>query len=119
MNKNVEAVRLWTRLADTYLAWGDTVYRRAGDDQAAQAAAAPIYANIVRANGTIPANSPLYRPSQFAAIKQRAQAVAKWLVAKGIPAADIKTISLAGHLPISSGGDGAANRRVDFEVVPR
>jgi len=50
---------------------------------------------------------------------ERARAVAQWLVAKGIPAADVKTATMGSHLPIASGGDGSANRRVDFEVVPR
>ena len=32
MNENVEATKVWTRLAERYLAWGDDLYRDARDD---------------------------------------------------------------------------------------
>lgn len=76
LNQAVEVPRVWTRLADLYLAWGDSLYRAAGSTTAAFAPAAARYALIVAANNTIPATSPLYAPAPFATLKTRAAAIA-------------------------------------------
>jgi hypothetical protein len=76
LNENVEVVQVWTRLAQTYLAWGDTTYRAAGDVTTAWPGAAAIYEKIVGADGSIPAGSPLYADGRFAALKTRATAIA-------------------------------------------
>ncbi|MBW2455289.1 MAG: OmpA family protein [Deltaproteobacteria bacterium] len=51
--------------------------------------------------------------------EERARTVAQYLIGKGIPAADVTTQVVGSQLPVIHGGDGAANRRVDFEVVAR
>lgn len=53
---------------------------------------------------------------------ERARAVAAWLVKNGIAAADVTTAALGAELLIEKSaaqGGAPANRRVDFEVVPR
>lgn len=71
INKNYEIVKLWTRLAEVYLEMGDDAYRRAKDSVAQFAEARTAYENIVRTDGTLNANSPLYRDAKFAGIKTR------------------------------------------------
>ncbi|MER6174262.1 hypothetical protein [Streptosporangium sp. NPDC001681] len=55
LNAHAEMPRVWTRLAELYLAWGDSLYRAAGNDPAALPPAQAIYDRIVRTDGTIPA----------------------------------------------------------------
>ena len=74
INKSVEIVRLWTRLADTWLEIGDVAYRNARDDVAAFAVAQAAYEKIVKADGTLQNTSPLYADAKFAAIKGRIEA---------------------------------------------
>ncbi|MCX4903451.1 hypothetical protein [Streptomyces sp. NBC_00878] len=73
LNVHVELPKVWTRLAELYLAWGDALYRAGGNDLAAAAAARPVYERIVRRDGTLPA-SDLYR-GRLAPMAPRAQAV--------------------------------------------
>ena len=74
INKKFEIVRWWTRLAELYLEMGDNAYRHAKDRAAGWRQAKKIYEKIVRANGTINPNSPLYKNNKLAAIKNRANA---------------------------------------------
>jgi hypothetical protein len=71
INRKYEVVKLWSRLADVYLTQGDVAYRRAKDDVAAFATARQAYENIVLANKTLRASSPLYQDGKFAAVKSR------------------------------------------------
>lgn len=75
INPDYEAVRLWTRLADVYLAQGDSAYRAARDDVRGFRAARRHYTRIVRTDGTIDTTSPLYADNAFADLRQRAAAV--------------------------------------------
>jgi hypothetical protein len=81
INKNLEIVKVWTRLAQSLLELGDRAYRSARDD--GFAAARGFYEAIVLANKTLNANSPLYADPKFAAIKARVAA----FVAAADPAA--------------------------------
>ncbi|WP_426594771.1 hypothetical protein ACPPVS_04325 [Cellulomonas sp. McL0617] len=76
LNLNVEVTQVWTRLAQTYVAWGDSIYRAAGDSAAGWPAAAVKYHLVVGSDGTVPATSPLYADARFAALKVRAAAIA-------------------------------------------
>jgi hypothetical protein len=75
LNENVEVVRVWTRLAELYLAWGDQLYRAAGNDAAQYPAAAEKFGRLVTSADAIPAASPLYASAAFAPIRARAAAV--------------------------------------------
>jgi hypothetical protein len=76
LNETVEVVQVWTRLAQTYVAWGDAAYRAAGDQAASWPDAAAIYGKVIGADGAIPANSPLYGDPRFAGLRARAAAIA-------------------------------------------
>jgi len=71
INQNVEIVKIWTRIAQIYLDLGDQAYRKAKDDVTAFGTARSFYENIVRADKTLLATSPLYQNAKFAAIKTR------------------------------------------------
>lgn len=85
LNRNVEAVKVWTRLAELYLEWGDTLYRNARYNTSAYNAARAKYALIVGTDKSIPASSPLYNHSHFTSLKSRAAAI--------MTAADIQTLN--------------------------
>jgi hypothetical protein len=74
INRNAEIVKVWTRLAQTFLDIGDTAYRQAKDNVAGFAAATQAYVSIVRADKTIDPASPLYADVKFAAIRTRVTA---------------------------------------------
>jgi hypothetical protein len=76
INEDVEVVQVWTRLAQTYVAWGDTLYRAAGDEATAWPTAAARYELVLAADGTVPASSPLYSDPHFAGLLARATAIA-------------------------------------------
>lgn len=71
INKNYEIVKVWTRLAQTFLDLGDRAYRNAKDNPAGYAAAKAFYENIVRTNKTLNAASPLYANAKLSGIKTR------------------------------------------------
>ena len=75
INPGFEVTKVWTRLAETYLAEADTAYRAAGEDAGAIAGVAPLYGRVVAADGTVPGGSPLFAQAPFAAFTARAQAV--------------------------------------------
>ncbi len=75
INLSYEAVALWTKLADAYLAMGDRAYRAARDDVSAFAEARAHYEQIVRADGTLDLGSALYADATFADMRTRVQAV--------------------------------------------
>jgi len=75
INSGFEVTKVWTRLAETYLAEADSAYRAAGEDLSAIAAAAAVYAKVVAADATVPAASPLYAQPGFAAFTARVQAI--------------------------------------------
>jgi hypothetical protein len=75
INQAVEIPKLWMRLADLYLDWGDQLYRAARSDTAAFGPARERYERVVRTDGTLDASSPLYRDAKLAGIRGRAQAV--------------------------------------------
>lgn len=54
--------------------------------------------------------------------RTRAKAVVAWLIKQGIPKSDIREVSMGSRLPVERSDNpslAAANRRVDFEAVPR
>ena len=73
INRNLESVRLWTRLAQVYLDSGDTAYRNAKDDPALYANARTFYEHIVFADKTVPTGSPLYSDDSFSGVRTRVQ----------------------------------------------
>ncbi len=75
LNQSVEVVRVWSRLAELYLAWGDALYRSAANDATQYVAAAEKFGRIVTSDDKIPGGSPLYSSATFAAMKARATAV--------------------------------------------
>ncbi len=75
LNTEVEVVQVWTRLAQTYVSWGDSLYRAAGDDPAAWKNARDLYTKVVKVDGGIPTSSPLYSGAVFAPMLARAQAI--------------------------------------------
>lgn len=75
INLAYEAVALWTKLADVYLARGDAAYRAARDDVSAFAEARAHYEQIVRTDGTLDLGSALYADATFAGMRTRVQAV--------------------------------------------
>jgi hypothetical protein len=85
INLNYEIIKVWTRLAETYLDRGDNAYRNAKDNVAAYATAKAFYENIVRTNKTINAASPLYAHAKFSGIRTR--------VTTALDAADPSTIN--------------------------
>ena len=74
INRNAEIVKVWTRLAQTFLDMGDAAYRNAKDNVAGFAAAQQAYESIVRANKTLDPASPLYADAKFADIRARVTA---------------------------------------------
>ena len=74
INRNAEIVKVWTRLAQTFLDIGDAAYRDAKDNVAGFAAAQQAYASIVRANGTLDPASSLYADAKFGGIRARVTA---------------------------------------------
>jgi hypothetical protein len=75
INQTFEILKLWTRLADLYLDWGDQLYRAARDDAASFSAARQMYERIVRTDNTVDPNSPLYQDPKFAGILNRVKAI--------------------------------------------
>jgi len=75
INQRYEAVRLWSRLADVYLAMGDQAYRAARDRVGKFDAAKKHYEALVKADGSLDTGSPLYADASFAGVKSRIEAV--------------------------------------------
>jgi hypothetical protein len=75
INPQFEVTKVWTRLAETYLAEADAAYRAAGEDGTAIATVAAKYAQVVAADGSVPTTSPLYAQAPFASFVARAQAI--------------------------------------------
>jgi hypothetical protein len=74
INKVVESVNLWLRLAELYVDWGDRLYRQARNVVADFTPARAKYEQVMRLNNTVDNNSPLYKSAVFAAMKTRANA---------------------------------------------
>ncbi len=74
INQRLEAVKLWTRMAQTFLDMGDLAYRQAKDSIAQFAAAKAFYERIVKTDRTLDATSALYASALFAGIKTRVTA---------------------------------------------
>lgn len=96
---------------------GDT----AAVQRALQSALATQRANGAKATLIVRGHADPSEPNGDEVAKGRARKVAEWLIQNGVPGADVIIRSLGSTLPIErSGTSGAvANRRVDFEVVPR
>ena len=73
LNADLEVVSIWFKLADCYLDLGDESYKNAKDIIARYITPKKWYEKIVRSNGTIDVNSPLYKNPKFARIKKRIQ----------------------------------------------
>jgi hypothetical protein len=71
LNEEVEAVKIWMRLADIYLDLGDREYKQAGGDEEQYGEAAAYYEKLVKADGSLDDNSPLYKNARLAKIKKR------------------------------------------------
>jgi len=74
LNRVVESVNLWVRLAELYLDWGDRLYRQARNDTTRFGAAREKYERVVTLDGVIDAASPLYAHERFAAMRTRVTA---------------------------------------------
>lgn len=75
LNRVVESVALWTRLADLYVEWGDRRYRNARNDVSTFDRAAELYERVVHLDGTIDSESPLYAHDALASVRSRVEAV--------------------------------------------
>lgn len=75
LNKVVESVSLWTRLADLYVDWGDQRYRNARNDVSVYDRAAVLYERVVGLDATIDPESPLYDHDVLASVRSRVEAV--------------------------------------------
>ncbi|MFZ5818119.1 MAG: hypothetical protein ACOY93_22940 [Bacillota bacterium] len=73
INQKVEIVKLWSRLAELYVEWGETLYRRARNNVAGFGPAREMYRRVIREDGTPDAESPLYKDPKFASIRSRVQ----------------------------------------------
>jgi hypothetical protein len=71
INRKYEIVKVWTRLAQTFLDLGDQAYRNAKDNTAAFATAKTFYESIVLTGKTLNPGSPLYSDGKFSDIKTR------------------------------------------------
>jgi hypothetical protein len=76
LNRNVEVVKLWSRLAGLYMDRGDSIYRAAKDNQPAYSDAKEWYERIIRTDGAVPETSPLYSHSHFQSMRQRVSPIA-------------------------------------------
>jgi hypothetical protein len=75
LNRALEGMDLWQRLAATQLAWGDELFRRGSP-----AAARPHYAQLVDVPYAVPTTSPLYASVAFSAVLPHAQETVKQLL---------------------------------------
>lgn len=75
LNRAVESVTLWLRLAELYVEWGDRLYRDAGNVVADFAAAQARYELVLRLDDTLDGASPLYQPPIFADLAGRARTI--------------------------------------------
>lgn len=88
INKLVETVNLWLRLAELYLDWGDRLYRQAGNVQADFGAARAMYERVLRLDNTLDDASPLYASDAFASLKDRVVAAIQGMFVAETPVAD-------------------------------
>jgi hypothetical protein len=95
LNRAVESVTLWLRLADLYLEWGDRLYRDAGNVVADFGAATAKYELVLRSDDTIDETSALYAGATFGPIKTRAEAIVQNVFRDGQPNTDNPRIALA------------------------
>ena len=79
LNKAVESVNLWLRLAELYVDWGDRLYRQARNDVPGFAAAREKYELLLRLDDTLDDASPLYAGPVFADMRARAAGVVQSL----------------------------------------
>lgn len=75
LNPSIEGADLWRRLGSTQLRWGDELFRRGRP-----ALARPHYEQILTLPYAVPAGSPLYTPTAFAACRSDAGEVVKQLL---------------------------------------
>jgi hypothetical protein len=73
INQRYEIVKLWARLAGTYLELGDQAYRNAKDDATQYGNARAFYERIIKTDNTLDPASPLYQDAKFASLKTRIQ----------------------------------------------
>lgn len=71
INKVVESVNLWLRLAELYLDWGDRLYRLARNDVSEYKYAKKKYEYILKLNNSIALSSPLYKSAAFIPMRAR------------------------------------------------
>lgn len=95
LNRAVESVTLWLRLADLYLEWGDRLYRDAANVVADFAAAKAKYELLLKLDNTIDAASPLYAAAGFAPVRARAVAVIDRVFVNGQANDDNPRITMA------------------------
>lgn len=74
LSVGIEAPYVWQKMANAYLEWGHSRFRR-NDSPGARSK----YEFVVRTNGTLPAMSELYQPAPFASVRTAAQEVLKEL----------------------------------------
>jgi hypothetical protein len=94
VNKVVETVNVWIRLAELYVDWGDRLYRQAGNVIADFAFARQKYELVLRLDNTVDAASPLYNHALFTPLKTRAETVINNLFVQGVAAGDNPKIAL-------------------------
>ena len=95
LNRAVESVTLWLRLADLYLEWGDRLYRDAANVVADYIAAKARYELVLKLDNTIDEASPLHGAPAFAGMKARTLAIIQKVFVGGEANVDNPRVTMA------------------------
>ncbi|MCP4549792.1 MAG: hypothetical protein GY835_25335 [bacterium] len=85
INRYTEVPKLWMRLADLYLEWGDLLYRQARNDVTLFNQARAKYEKIIRTSGQVPNNSLLYKDTSLVPMRGRISSI--------VNAGDVQTLN--------------------------
>ncbi|MDD7942026.1 hypothetical protein PHK61_26775 [Actinomycetospora lutea] len=85
LNRAVESVNLWLRLAELYLDWGDRIYRQARNVVADFAPARDRYELVMLLDNTLDGASPLYASPLFGTMRARVEAAVGAMFLGGAP----------------------------------
>ncbi len=83
LNKVVESVNLWIRLAELYNDWGDRLYKQARNDVSEFYKANQKYENIIRLDNSVNQNSPLYKSAKFLEMRNRVNSIIQSMFVTG------------------------------------
>jgi hypothetical protein len=95
LNRTLETVTLWLRLAELYLEWGDRLYRDAGNVAANFQEARKKYELVMKLDNALDDASALYASPAFAPMKARAVATIQRLFVSQQPSTDNPRVAMA------------------------